>query len=112
MTCNVALLKACSSFLTGEEGKTKGEFCCRQEEGASNTVLKAGERARLNMVVCEAGALVPGSNVLLIEEGSSVFLGKFFYFLLLLSVDEEGRSSPQFWYCSVLSILLILAAQY
>lgn len=41
-------------------------------------MVEAVERAGLNMVVCEAGALVPGSNVLLIEEGGpSVFLGKF-----------------------------------
>lgn len=72
-----AVLKACSNFLAGEEGKTKGEFSCRQER-AWNTVVEAVERAGLNMVVCEAGALVPGSNVLLIEEGGpSVFLGKF-----------------------------------
>lgn len=40
-------------------------------------MVEAVERAGLNTVVCEAGALVPGSNVLLIEEGPSVSLGKF-----------------------------------
>lgn len=74
-------------------------------------MVKAGERSRLITVVWEVGAWLPGWDVLLTEEGPNVFLSKF-PFPLALSMDEGGRSSHQFWYCSLFAILLILESQY
>lgn len=74
-------------------------------------MVKARERTGLIGVVWRGGALVPGWDVLLTEEGPDVFLNNF-PFSLALSMDEGGRSSRQFWYCSLFAILLILDGQY
>lgn len=74
-------------------------------------MVKARERTGLISVVWGAGALAPGWDVLLTEEGPKVFLSNF-PFSLALSMDEGGRSSRQFWYCSLFAILLILDGWY
>lgn len=108
-----AVLKAYSSFLGGEEGKTKGVLSCRQEEGACNTVVKAGEIARLNMIVCKAKYL---SLMFCWQRKVPVFSCVRFHFLLLLSMDEKLPSvlvlqcicHPADFGCPVLKAYLVL----